>query len=123
MSQAPTPTAMAQTMAMKIQNMVAPRIDGGDCARRHGRPYSCSFRRLRGHGRGTPANDQTRADGHVGMTSVSVHGPTGVLLVDGRKVFPIGLSDPPPLGALAPSGQPAFQELANAGATMIRTGT
>ena len=57
------------------------------------------------------------------MTSVSVHGPTGVLLVDGRKVFPIGLSDPPPLGALAPSGQPALQELANAGATMIRTGT
>ena len=57
------------------------------------------------------------------MTSVSVHGPTGVLLVDGRKVFPIGLSDPPPLGALATSGRPAFQELANAGATMIRTGT
>ena len=57
------------------------------------------------------------------MTSVSIHGPTGVLLVDGRKVFPIGLSDPPPHDALAPSGQHAFQELANAGATMIRSGT
>jgi len=57
------------------------------------------------------------------MTSVSIHGPTGVLLVDGQKVFPIGLSDPPPHDALAPSGQHAFQELANAGATMIRTGT
>ena len=57
------------------------------------------------------------------MTSVSIHGPTGVLLVDGQKVFPIGLSDPPPHDALAPSGQHAFQELANGGVTMIRTGT
>ena len=57
------------------------------------------------------------------MASVSIHGPTGVLVVDGQKVFPIGLSDPPPHDALAPSGQHAFQELANAGATMIRTGT
>jgi hypothetical protein len=43
--------------------------------------------------------------------------------VDGQKVFPICLSDPPPHDALAPSGQHAFQELANAGATMIRSGT
>ena len=57
------------------------------------------------------------------MTNVSIHGPTGVLHVDGQKVFPIGLSDPPPHDALAPSGQHAFQELANAGATMIRSGT
>jgi len=57
------------------------------------------------------------------MASVSIHGPTGVLLVGGQKVFPIGLSDPPPHDGLAPSGQHAFQELANAGATMIRTGT
>ena len=57
------------------------------------------------------------------MTNVSIHGPTGVLQVDGQKVFPIGLSDPPPHDAQAPSGQHAFQELANGGATMIRTGT
>jgi hypothetical protein len=57
------------------------------------------------------------------VASVSIDGPTGVLQVDGQKVFPIGLSDPPPHDALAPSGQPAFQELANAGAGMIRTGT
>ena len=57
------------------------------------------------------------------MASVSIHGPTGVLLVGGQKVFPIGLSDPPPHDGLAPSGQHAFQELANAGATMIRSGT
>ena len=36
------------------------------------------------------------------MASVSIHGPTGVLVVDGQKVFPIGLSDPPPHDALAP---------------------
>jgi hypothetical protein len=35
------------------------------------------------------------------VASVSIHGPTGVLLVDGQKVFPIGLSDPPPHDALA----------------------
>ena len=57
------------------------------------------------------------------MANVSIHGPTGVLLVDGQKVFPIGLSDPPPHDALAPSGEHAFRELANGGATMIRTGT
>jgi hypothetical protein len=57
------------------------------------------------------------------VTNVSIHGPTGVLQVDGQKVFPIGLSDPPPHDAQAPSGQHAFQELANGGATMIRTGT
>ena len=57
------------------------------------------------------------------MTSVSIHGPTGVLQVDGQKLFPICLSDPPPHDGRAPSGEHAFQELANAGATMIRTGT
>jgi hypothetical protein len=57
------------------------------------------------------------------MASVSIHGPTGVLLVDGQRVFPIGVSDPPPADARAPSGEHAFQELANAGVTMIRSGT
>jgi hypothetical protein len=57
------------------------------------------------------------------MASVSIHGPTGVLLVDGQKVFPIGISDPPPADARAPSGEHAFQELANGGVTMIRSGT
>ena len=57
------------------------------------------------------------------MANVSIHGPTGVLVVDGQKVFPIGLSDPPPHDGQAPSGEHAFRELANGGATMIRTGT
>ena len=57
------------------------------------------------------------------MASVKIHGPTGVLLVDGQKVFPIGISDPPPSNARAPSGEHAYQELANGGITMIRSGT
>jgi hypothetical protein len=61
--------------------------------------------------------------GGDGVANVSIHGPTGVLVVDGQKVFPIGISDPPPVDALAPSGEHAFQELANGGVTMIRSGT
>ena len=57
------------------------------------------------------------------MASVKIHGPTGVLLVDGQKVFPIGISDPPPSNGRAPSGEHAYQELANGGITMIRSGT
>ena len=57
------------------------------------------------------------------MASVSIHGSTGVLLVDGQKVFPIGISDPPPSNGRAPSGEHAYQELANGGITMIRSGT
>jgi len=57
------------------------------------------------------------------VASVKIHGPTGVLLVDGQKVFPIGISDPPPSNGRAPSGEHAYQELANGGITMIRSGT
>ena len=57
------------------------------------------------------------------MANVSIHGPTGVLVVDGQKVFPLGISDPPPVDGRAPSGEHAFQELANGGITMIRSGT
>ena len=47
------------------------------------------------------------------MANVSIHGPTGVLVVGGKKVFPITVSDPPPFDGLAPSGEHAFTELAN----------
>jgi hypothetical protein len=55
------------------------------------------------------------------MTRVTIDG-TGVLRIGGRKVFPICLSNPPPPGRKAPSGENGWQELANAGATLIRTG-
>ena len=49
---------------------------------------------------------------------------TGSLVIDGQKVFPIGLSDPPPLGGATPDGKDAWTEIANGGlgATFIRSG-
>jgi hypothetical protein len=47
---------------------------------------------------------------------------TGVLRVAGKKVFPLGLSNPPPLGKLAPSGKQGLAEVAEAGITLMRTG-
>jgi len=38
------------------------------------------------------------------MTATSVDPATGNLLVGGRPVFRIGLSDPPPVGGTAPGG-------------------
>src|SRR5207237_1172325 len=46
----------------------------------------------------------------------------GVLAVDGTKVFPIGLTLPPPPDGKAPNGKDAFDELRAAGVTFIRTG-
>src|SRR5690349_11755903 len=46
----------------------------------------------------------------------------GVLLVDGRKVFPIGLTMPPAFDAKGPSGKHAYAELREAGINIIRTG-
>jgi hypothetical protein len=40
------------------------------------------------------------------MPSVSVD-PTGALVVDGKKVFPLGVSLPPPLGGKTPDGKDA----------------
>jgi hypothetical protein len=45
------------------------------------------------------------------------------LLVGGRRVFPLGLSDPPPLGAVAPNGVDGWAEVASAGVTFMRNYT
>src|SRR6266496_1855113 len=46
-----------------------------------------------------------------------------VLLVNGtRKVFPIGLTTPPPPAATTPTLKNAYQELRDGGVTFIRTG-
>lgn len=55
------------------------------------------------------------------MSVVGVDRSTGALLVDGRKVFPIVLSNAPPLGAKAPSGGDALAEVASGGANFIRS--
>ncbi len=56
------------------------------------------------------------------MSVVAVDRATGALLLEGRKVFPLVLSDGPPLGAKAPDGGNAFAEIAAGGANFIRVG-
>ncbi|HET8893918.1 MAG TPA: hypothetical protein VFM96_07470 [Gaiellaceae bacterium] len=58
------------------------------------------------------------------MTTSSIDAATGNFLVGGKPVFPIGLSDPPPLGTTAPdSGLDAWAEIAAAGVGFIRNYT
>src|SRR5205823_11862981 len=56
------------------------------------------------------------------MSIVEVDRATGALVVEGRKAFPLILSDGPPLGAKTPAGADALAELAAGGASFIRTG-
>ena len=56
------------------------------------------------------------------MSVVEVDRATGALVVEGRTVFPLILSDGPPLGAKTPAGVDALAELAAGGASFIRTG-
>ena len=56
------------------------------------------------------------------MTRVTIDRPTGVLRVGGEKLFPLGLSNGPPLGGKTPDGKDALAEIAGAGASFIRTG-
>jgi hypothetical protein len=48
--------------------------------------------------------------------------PENVLVVNGRKVFPIGFTLAPPPGAKSPRGVEGLRELREAGALMLRTG-
>src|SRR3954454_16731195 len=45
-----------------------------------------------------------------------------VLLINGRKIFPIGFTLAPPPDSRAPNGKNGLEELADAGATFMRTG-
>ena len=53
--------------------------------------------------------------------AVSIDQSTGCLLIDGTKVFPIGLSNPPPVGGKTPSGTDGWAEVASVGVNFIRT--
>jgi hypothetical protein len=46
----------------------------------------------------------------------------GVLLIDGRKILPIGFTGGPPPDGRTPEGKPAFEEICEAGGTFFRTG-
>lgn len=48
--------------------------------------------------------------------------PTGSLVVGDRKVFPLGVSLPPPVGGKTPDGKDAWHELKNGGVSFVRTG-
>jgi len=54
---------------------------------------------------------------------VTLDPATGTLLVDGKAVFPIGLSNPPPVDGVTPGGSPAWMEIAAAGVTHVRNYT
>jgi hypothetical protein len=56
------------------------------------------------------------------VSAVSVDRATGSLLVEGRKVFPLVLSNGPPVGAKAPDGGDALAEVAAGGANFVRAG-
>ena len=53
--------------------------------------------------------------------AVSIDQSTGCLLVDGAKMFPIALSNPPPIGGATPSGTDGWNEVRGAGVNFIRT--
>ena len=58
------------------------------------------------------------------MTRTVIDAATGNLVIGGRPVFPIGLSDPPPLDSTAPtSGLAAWAEIAAAGVNLVRNYT
>jgi hypothetical protein len=59
----------------------------------------------------------------VGLTATGIDRATGNLLVAGERIFPLGLSDPPPIDSSAPNGKPAWAEVASAGVNFARNYT
>jgi hypothetical protein len=57
------------------------------------------------------------------MTVTKLDSKSGCLLVGGSRVFPLGLSDPPPVNSTAPNGKPAWTEIASAGVNFGRNYT
>src|SRR5947199_6862359 len=55
------------------------------------------------------------------MTVVAVDPTTGSLTIDGAKVFPIVLAQPPPQGGQTPAGTDAWNEVTSVGVNFIRT--
>src|SRR5262249_39074912 len=58
----------------------------------------------------------------VAMPALSVDPATGALVNAGTRLFPLGLSNGPPPGKLAPSGREGLAEVAASGINMLRTG-
>jgi hypothetical protein len=58
----------------------------------------------------------------TGDVVVGIDAGTGALVVDGEKVFPIGLSNGPPLTSQTPAGRNGLEEVAVNGVNFLRTG-
>jgi hypothetical protein len=52
----------------------------------------------------------------------TTHNSRGTVLVDGVARFPIGLSQPPPVGGRTPAGVDSLDEVVEAGITLLRVG-
>jgi len=61
------------------------------------------------------------AEAAAAPSTVTIN-PDLVLVINGREVFPIGFTTPPPPGGKTPEGKNGIGELAAAGATFLRTG-
>ena len=57
------------------------------------------------------------------MTAVAIDSATGALVAGGEKLFPIGLSNPPPRGSRTPGGRDGLEEVGVNGINFVRTGT
>jgi hypothetical protein len=56
------------------------------------------------------------------VSAVSIDSATGSLVIDGAKVFPIGLSEPPSPSGQTRDGRNAWVEVADAGVNLLRSG-
>ena len=56
------------------------------------------------------------------MTAVAIDSATGALVIGGEKLFPIGLSNPPPRGSRTPAGRDGLEEVGVNGVNFVRTG-
>ncbi len=63
-----------------------------------------------------------RVDATGGRAAHVTLNEDGVLLIDGRKILPIGFTGGPPPEGRTPEGKPAFEEIRDAGGTFFRTG-
>jgi hypothetical protein len=56
------------------------------------------------------------------LSAVAIDSATGSLVIDGAKVFPVGLSEAPQPDGQTPDGRNAWAEVSSAGANFVRTG-
>src|SRR5947208_1493859 len=59
---------------------------------------------------------------HTALANRGIINSNLVLEIDGKKIFPIGFTTPPPPDGKTPAGKNGIAELADAGATFMRTG-